>query len=71
MKTLKRLIRGHGLTAIAAKMGCSYQAVRKWEIVGVPAERVIGFCRALEWEVTPHELRPDIYPHETDGMPKD
>lgn len=35
-----------------------------------PAEYVIPICDALEWRMTPHELRPDLYPHPTDGMPK-
>ncbi|MBL2607392.1 Cro/Cl family transcriptional regulator, partial [Klebsiella pneumoniae] len=25
----------------------------------------------LDWQVTPHELRPDLYPNPTDGLPKD
>ncbi|ENE14571.1 hypothetical protein ECP03047993_1333 [Escherichia coli P0304799.3] len=23
----------------------------------------------MKWEVTPHEIRPDIYPNPTDGLP--
>lgn len=35
-----------------------------------PAEYVIPIAEALNWEVTPHELRKDLYPHPTDGLPK-
>jgi hypothetical protein len=37
----------------------------------VPSEKVIDFCRAADWIVTPHSLRPDIYPNPTDGLPPD
>ncbi|MHB3528257.1 transcriptional regulator, partial [Klebsiella pneumoniae] len=36
----------------------------------VPANRVIPLCRVLNWSVTPHEMREDIYPNPTDGLPK-
>lgn len=35
-----------------------------------PAEYVIPICDAIDWRMTPHELRPDLYPHGSDGMPK-
>lgn len=35
-----------------------------------PAEYVIPICETVDWRITPHELRPDIYPHPTDGIPK-
>ncbi len=37
---------------------------------GTPAERVIAICNAVNWQVTPHQLRPDIYPHPDDGLPQ-
>lgn len=43
------------------------QAIAKWE--KVPAERVLGVAEANEWRVTPHQLRPDLYPHPDDGLP--
>lgn len=36
-----------------------------------PSEWVIPICLVLDWQVTPHELRPDIYPNPTDGLPAD
>lgn len=47
----------------------SVQSVANWIINDqVPAERVIQLCSLGNWSVTPHELRPDIYPNPTDGM---
>jgi DNA-binding transcriptional regulator YdaS (Cro superfamily) len=34
----------------------------------VPAEAVIPIAEALNYEVTPHQLRPDVYPDPQDGM---
>lgn len=36
---------------------------------GVSAQYVIPTCRAVEFRVTPHQLRPDLYPNAGDGMP--
>ncbi|KMQ75278.1 Helix-turn-helix domain [Marinobacter subterrani] len=35
----------------------------------VSAEKVLSVCEATDWQITPHELRPDIYPNQTDGIP--
>ena len=35
----------------------------------VPAEWVIPCCQAVNWQVTPHQLRTDLYPHPHDGLP--
>lgn len=34
-----------------------------------PPAQVIGVSRATGWQVTPHQLRPDIYPYPDDGLP--
>jgi len=34
-----------------------------------PVGRILALAEAAEWEVTPHEIRPDLYPHPEDGMP--
>lgn len=36
---------------------------------GIPAKYVIRACAAVKFQVTPHELRPDLYPHPQDGLP--
>lgn len=35
-----------------------------------PAEYVLPICDTVDWRITPHEMRPDLYPHPTDGLPK-
>lgn len=35
----------------------------------VPPDAVRAVAEAVDWKVTPHELRPDIYPHPLDGLP--
>lgn len=49
----------------------SAQAVSKWGEKGIPPERVIALARATGFLVTPHRMRPDIYPAPTDGIPSD
>ena len=45
--------------------------VSKWRAEGVPAERVLELAGFTGFRVTPHELRPDLYPNPTDGLPPD
>ena len=40
----------------------SAMAVSQWYKRGVPAERVLSIYHATRGAVTPHDLRPDIYP---------
>lgn len=48
----------------------SVQSVANWiDKNRVPSERVIQLCEFGEWCITPHELRPDIYPNQADGLP--
>jgi DNA-binding transcriptional regulator YdaS (Cro superfamily) len=50
-------------TALARALGLSQAHVWNWLRAGrVPAERVLAIYRATGGEVTPHALRPDIYP---------
>lgn len=50
-------------------MGVAQQTVWQWFSFGVPPKQVIPLCQLMKWEVTPHEIRPDIYPNPTDGLP--
>jgi DNA-binding transcriptional regulator YdaS (Cro superfamily) len=34
-----------------------------------PAEEVLGTCERNDFRITPHELRPDLYPNAEDGLP--
>ena len=67
---LERAIRSIGTqTEFAQRLGVSPQVVANWRKRGVPAERVVDVVRATVNEdgipaVTPHELRPDVFPEE-------
>lgn len=52
-------------TAAALGLKTSW-AVQKWE--EVPAEHVLRLANLCGYAVTPHQLRPDLYPHPDDGM---
>lgn len=58
-----------GLLPLASDLGVSYQAVQKYLKTQVPSEKVIPSSKAVDWVVTPHRLRPDLYPHPNDGLP--
>lgn len=59
-----------GQSELAERLEVGQSAVAHWLQAGrVPADRVIAVSRATEYQVTPNELRPDIYPNFTDGMP--
>lgn len=36
----------------------------------VSADYVLKVAEATDWQITPHELRPDLYPHPQDGLPE-
>lgn len=58
-----------GPVKLSAACGVTYQAVQKWRKLGkIPGEQVIPVCRATNGRVTPHDLRPDLYP-DPDWMP--
>ncbi|HDR2353311.1 TPA: helix-turn-helix domain-containing protein [Enterobacter roggenkampii] len=52
---------------LADKIGITKQAISLWHRMGIPATRVLQIFNATG--VTPHELRPDLYPNPTDGLP--
>lgn len=56
-------------TEIAKRLGTTSQAVSLWLNHEVPAHRVLPICKLLDWKITPHEVRSDIYPNPTDGLP--
>lgn len=58
-----------GLNVIAQRMTVSAQRVSNWRTRGIPGDQVLSFCKAIEWKITPHELRPDVYPNSSDGLP--
>lgn len=58
-----------GQTALAQRVGTKQQNVSKWAKSRVSPEFVIGVARAIDFKVTPHQLRPDLYPNPSDGLP--
>jgi DNA-binding transcriptional regulator YdaS (Cro superfamily) len=70
----RALMRAIGLVGGPTKVGQLFepsiraQAISQWVIC--PAERALVLAAATNYAVTPHELRPDIYPHRHDGLPE-
>lgn len=58
-------------TRLAKLVGLSQPTVRAWKLreKRIEADNVLKVSAALGYQVTPHELRPDIYPFETDAIP--
>lgn len=57
---------------LGRRIGLPQQVISRW-VNGqqqVPAERIIPLCSLLDWEVTPHEIRPDLHPTPTSGIPE-
>ncbi|NIG76750.1 helix-turn-helix domain-containing protein [Klebsiella sp. Ap-873] len=57
---------------LACLLGIKPQSLNRWikRYNGiVPSDRVFPIFNATG--VTPHELRPDLYPNPTDGLPAD
>ena len=73
MTALETAIRAAGSARkLGDAIGVTSMAISRWKnnYSGVvPAARVIQIFRATG--VTPHELRPDIYPNPTDGLPQE
>lgn len=72
MNGLTKAIKSAGTaTNLATRLGIKPMSVSRWKnrYQGmVPADRVLQIYAVTG--VTPHELRPDLYPNPTDGLPK-
>ncbi|KAA5923442.1 helix-turn-helix domain-containing protein [Pantoea sp. Bo_2] len=54
---------------IAKALGITPQAVNQWFIKStIPPRFVLPLCELVDWMVTPHEVRPDLYPSAKDGL---
>ena len=72
MLTRSDVVRMFPSQAKAARaLGVTRQAMQFWLDSDsiIPPDRVLAVAAALDWRVTPHELRPDLYPYPTDGLP--
>jgi DNA-binding transcriptional regulator YdaS (Cro superfamily) len=56
--------------AFGARLGVTQSAVAQMVAGQVGAERVLKVAEATGWRVRPNDLRPDLYPHPEDGMPR-
>jgi len=56
-----------GVVALSTALGLSRGAVSQWQVV--PSDRVLAVCAATAWKVTPHQVRPDLYPNPNDALP--
>lgn len=57
-----------GVVALSLRLGLSRGAVSQWS--RVPPEHVIPVSEATGYKVTPHQIRPDLYPYVADGLPE-
>ncbi|HBE9077917.1 transcriptional regulator [Serratia fonticola] len=56
---------------LGRRMDLPQQVISRW-VNGqqqVPSGRIIPLCTLLGWEITPHELRPDLHPTPASGIP--
>lgn len=65
--------KGNSQKTFGDLISVSQAMVYAWlaNVKGISGEKVIPICEATTWQVTPHELRPDLYPHPQDGLPED
>ncbi|MBL8511870.1 MAG: helix-turn-helix domain-containing protein [Betaproteobacteria bacterium] len=55
---------------LARAVGVSPQALQQWVNRGyVPATQVLKVSAAVDYQITPHQLRPDLYPYPEDALP--
>ncbi|HIF5901742.1 TPA: transcriptional regulator [Raoultella ornithinolytica] len=67
----KKLLNICSQAELGRRMKRRAQTVNGWFKNKIPGELVLKVSKAVEWQVTPHELRPDLYPNPTDGMPNE
>ncbi|ECC9707409.1 helix-turn-helix domain-containing protein [Salmonella enterica subsp. enterica serovar Anatum] len=69
-KLKEKIMSENSQRMLAKRLGCRQQTISLWLIKGVPDGKVLLFSEALGWMVTPHEIRPDLYPGRYDGLPE-
>lgn len=69
MLNIKEISRrsGIGIVALGKALGLSRGAASQWS--EIPAGHVLALCEATGWKVSPHQVRPDLYPNPSDALP--
>ncbi|CAN0620497.1 transcriptional repressor of cell division inhibition gene dicB [Burkholderia multivorans] len=57
-----------GDSAVARLLNVRPWAVSKWR-KAIPPGRVLWLAEQTGWRKSPHQLCPEIYPNESDGIP--
>jgi len=57
-----------GPSEVARRRGLTPWAVSKWTR-RLPAEHVLWLAEQTEWQYTPHQLAPALYPNPGDALP--
>jgi hypothetical protein len=72
MDKLKNIVLSIGASVVAEKMGeNNAQTIYNWlQRESIPDGKVRLLCEAINFQITPHQLRPDMYPHPQDGLPE-
>ncbi|MFC0225646.1 transcriptional regulator [Serratia aquatilis] len=70
LKVRKKISAVCSQAELGRRIGKRSQTINGWFKGKVPAELVLETSRLLNFAVTPHELRPDLYPNPTDALPK-
>ncbi|MGN8238636.1 transcriptional regulator [Enterobacter soli] len=65
----KKLLNICSQAELGRRMKRRAQTVNGWFKNKIPGELVLKVSKVVNWQVTPHELRPDLYPNPTDGLP--
>jgi hypothetical protein len=65
----KPIIKRIGLSVVAERMGYTPQRVNNYLKRGFPDGEILNFCKAIEFEKTPHQVHPGMYPNPNDGLP--
>ena len=69
---LREYLTSHStFTDFAKRLDVSQPCITHWVKNGVPGERALSVAKATGFLVTPHELRPDLYPNPSDALPTD
>ena len=69
-QTRKKIASVCNQSELARRMKKTPQTINGWIKGKIPAELVFKVSQALNFAVTPHELRPDLYPNPTDALPQ-